>query len=120
VSVALSLHGRLAVALVLYLTLVGLWGLLLGARALGPSASFRGALAIAEIGALAQGVLGFAVLALGSAPDGIHVLYGFALALTIPLAASLVRERAPRGQSLALGFAALFAAGLAIRGITTA
>ena len=38
----------------------------------------------------------------------------------MPLAASLVRDRAARGQAVALGFAALFAAGLAVRGITTA
>jgi hypothetical protein len=48
------------------------------------------------------------------------VLYGFALALAMPLAASVVRDRTARGQSVALGFAALFTAGLAIRGITTA
>jgi hypothetical protein len=48
------------------------------------------------------------------------VLYGFALALAMPLAASLVRDRTPRGQSVALGLAALFTAGLAIRGIITA
>ena len=45
---------------------------------------------------------------------------GFAVALAMPLAASLVRDRAPRGQSVALGLAALFTAGLAIRGIITA
>jgi hypothetical protein len=50
----------------------------------------------------------------------VHVLYGFALALAMPLAASLVRERTGRGQSVALGIAALFTAGLAIRGIFTA
>jgi len=110
VDVALSLHGRIAIVLVLYFTLVGLWGLWLGVRDSGPTPSFRGAIVIAEIG----------VLAVGDRPDAIHVLYGFALVVAMPLAASLVRERAPRGQAVALGFAALFAAGLAIRGITTA
>ena len=43
-----------------------------------------------------------------------------ALAVAMPLAATLVRDRTPRGQSVALGLAALFTAGLAIRGITTA
>ncbi|TMG37851.1 MAG: hypothetical protein E6H88_05460 [Chloroflexi bacterium] len=119
-DVALSLHGRIAIVLVLYFTLVGLWGLWLGVRDSGPTPSFRGAIVIAEIGAIAQGLLGLGVLAVGDRPDAIHVLYGFALVVAMPLAASLVRERAPRGQALALGFAALFAAGLAIRGITTA
>jgi len=70
---------------------------------------------------IAQGVLGLVVLALSGPPrEALHILYGFAVVLAMPLAASLVRDRAPRGQSVALGFAALFTAGLAIRGIITA
>jgi hypothetical protein len=50
----------------------------------------------------------------------VHVLDGLALVVAMPLAATLVRDRTHRGQSIALGLAALFAAGLAIRGMTTA
>ena len=114
-----ALHATLANTIVLYLALVGLWGLWLGARGLAPSSSFRGALIIAELAAFAQGLVGV-VLAFGRPLDGIHALYGVALVLALPLAATLVRGRAPRGQSVALGIAALFTAGLAIRGITTA
>lgn len=115
-----ALHATLANTIVLYLALVGLWGLLLGVRGTGPTASFRGALVIAEIAAIAQGLVGvLLVVALGRPLDGIHALYGVALVLALPLAATLVRGRAPRGQSVALGIAALFTAGLAIRGITT-
>jgi len=121
VEVVLSLHGRAATALVLYYTAVGLWGLFLGIRNSAPSAGFRGAIGIAVIASVVQGLLGFLVFFfLRPPPDLLHVLYGFALALAMPLAASLVRDRTPRGQSVALGFAALFTAGLAIRGIITA
>ena len=48
------------------------------------------------------------------------MLYGFALALAIPLAATFVRTREQRTASFTYGLIALFAAGLAIRGITTA
>jgi hypothetical protein len=121
VDAVLSLHGRAATALVLYYTAVGIWGLFLGVRNSGPSPGFRGAIAIAVIASIVQGALGFLVLILGNPPrETLHILYGFALALAMPLAASLVRDRAPRGQSVALGFAALFTAGLAIRGIITA
>ena len=120
-DVVLSLHGRMATALVLYYTVVGLWGLFLGVRNSGPTPGFRGAIAIAVIASVAQGALGFVVFAFLRPPaDALHVLYGFALVLALPLAASVVRDRAARGQSVALGFAALFAAGLAIRGIITA
>jgi hypothetical protein len=121
VEAVLSLHGRVATALVLYYAAVGLWGLFLGIRGSGPTPGFRGAIAIAVIASVVQGALGFLVLFFLHPPrDFLHVLYGFALVLAMPLAASLVRDRAPRGQSVALGLASLFTAGLAIRGIITA
>ncbi|HEV8671565.1 MAG TPA: hypothetical protein VGS01_12625 [Candidatus Limnocylindria bacterium] len=120
-DLVLSLHGRVAYALLLYYTFVGLWGLVAGIRDRGPGPSYRGAIAIATIAAVAQGALGLVVLAFRGAPaEAVHILYGLALAVSMPLAATLIRDRTPRGQSIALGFAALFAAGLAIRGITTA
>ena len=120
-DVALSVHGRAATALVLYYAAVGLWGLYLGVRNSGPTPGFRGAIAIAVIASVVQGALGFVAFFFMRPPaDLVHVLYGFALVLAMPLAASVVRDRAPRGQSVALGFAALFTAGLAIRGIITA
>lgn len=120
-DVVLSLHGRVAFALVLYYTLVGLWGIAQGVRDRGPGGSFRGAIAIAIAASVAQGVLGILVLVFRGAPaDAVHILYGLALVAAMPLAATLVRDRTPRGQSIALGLAALFTAGLAVRGITTA
>jgi hypothetical protein len=120
-DLVLSLHSRIAYALVLYYTLVGLWAILQGIRDRGPNASLSGAIAIATAGAIAQGALGLLVLLFRGAPaDAVHILYGFALAVAMPLAGTLVRDRTPRGQSIALGLAALFTAGLAIRGITTA
>jgi hypothetical protein len=120
VDVVLSLHGRAATALVLYYTAVGLWGLFLGVRNSGPTPGFRGAVAIAVIASVVQGVFGLVLIIQRPPTELLHILYGFALALAMPLAASLVRDRTPRGQSVALGFAALFTAGLAIRGIITA
>ncbi|MEO8633227.1 MAG: hypothetical protein ABI466_07690 [Chloroflexota bacterium] len=120
-DLALSLHGRVAFALVLYYAFVGLWAIFQGIRDRGPNASLRGAIAIATIAAVVQGVLGLLVLVFRGAPaETVHILYGLALVVAMPLAATLVRDRTPRGQSVALGLAALFTAGLAIRGITTA
>jgi len=120
VDVALQAHGRAATAIVLYLSIVGLWGLLLGIRGLGPSPNLIGALVISEIASLAQGAVGVALMLGGRPATAIHVLYGLALAAALPLAATLVRGRPPRSVSFAFGFMCLFAAGLAIRGITTA
>jgi hypothetical protein len=120
-ALLVSLHGRIATAIVLYYAAVGVWGLFLGARNSGPTPGFRGAIGIGVAAAVAQGVLGVLVYVFVRPPsDALHVLYGLALVLAMPLAASVVRDRQPRGQSVALGFAALFTAGLAIRGIITA
>ena len=119
VDVVLSLHGRIAFAIVLYLSAIGLWGLALGIRGVGPTPNFIGALVIAEIAAIVQGLLGFAALVTRPPTQSLHILYGFALAVALPMAATLVRKREPRAAAFAFGFMALFAAGLALRGITT-
>ena len=118
-DVVLSLHGRTAFAIVLYLSAVGVWGLALGIRGSGPTPSFIGALVIAEVAAIAQGLLGIVLLFSRPPSQSLHVLYGFALAVALPMAATFVRKREPRAASFAFGFISLFAAGLAIRGITT-
>jgi hypothetical protein len=119
VDIALSLHGRIAFAIVLYLSAVGLWGLILGIRGLGPTPSFTGALVIAEIAAVVQGLFGLVVLFSRPPANPLHILYGFALAVSLPLAATIVRKRERRTASFTFALVALFAAGLAIRGMTT-
>src|SRR5919204_1691870 len=49
VDAILSVHGRVAAALVLYYAAIGAWGLWLGVRRTGPTPGFRGAIAIAVI-----------------------------------------------------------------------
>lgn len=116
----LSLHDRFGVAIVLYLVAAGLWGLLLGVRGVAPTAGYRGALIIAEGVIVLQGLLGVGVYVGGRPAEPMHLLYGAALVVALPLAWTIVRDRQPRGQSVALGLAALFAAGLALRGMATA
>jgi len=115
----LPLHATLATAITLYLAALGVWGIALGLGGSGPTPSYRGSLVIAEAGIVAQGLLGALAWPARGPSEAVHVLYGLALAVTLPLVASLVREGTPRRTSLSLGVASLFAAGLAVRGITT-
>lgn len=115
----LSLHAQLATALILYLAALGVWGILLGVGGSGPTPSYRGSLVIATVVIVAQGLLGALSWVTTGPSDPIHVLYGLALVVTLPLVATIVREGSPRRTSLTLGLASLFAAGLAIRGLTT-
>lgn len=115
----LSVHAQLARALILYLAFLGVWGILLGVGGSGPTPSYRGALVIASIVIVGQGLLGVGSWVTTGPSDPIHVLYGLALVVTLPLVATIVREGSPRRTALSLGLASLFAAGLAIRGLTT-
>jgi hypothetical protein len=115
----LDLHARTATALTLYLAVLGVWGVVLGVAGSGPTPSYRGALVIVEVAILAQGLLGVIAWPARGPADAIHVLYGLALALALPLIASIVREGSPRRAALSLGVGSFFAAGLAVRGITT-
>lgn len=115
----LSLHAQLATALILYLAALGIWGIALGLGGSGPTPSYRGSLVIAEVVVVLQGLLGAGAWISSGPGDAIHVLYGLALVVTLPLVATIVREGSPRRTALSLGLAALFAAGLAIRGVTT-
>ncbi len=115
----LSLHDRLATAIVLYFGALGVWGLALGVRNSGPTRGYRGALVIAEAAALVQGSVGLLLLATRGVANGLHALYGFLLVAALPIAVTFLRERPPRGQSVVLGLAALLAMVLALRGCTT-
>ncbi len=116
----LDLHARLATAIALYFVALGIWGIALGALGSGPSPSFRGAIVVVEVAIVVQGLLGGISYVSRGPAQWIHVLYGFALLVAMPLAASVVRQGSPRRTALTLGFAALFAAGLAVRGMQTA
>lgn len=112
-------HDGLAKTLLLYLLAIALWGIALWRTGSGVTPSYRGALVIAEVIAVAQGAAG-ALLSFG-APlrEPLHVLYGLSIVLTLPLAYTYGRGKPPARQSLIYGLASLFAVGLTIRGMQT-
>lgn len=115
----LLLHDRLATALVLYLLVLALWGLVAWRRGRAVGGGYLGALLIAEAVALLQGALGAGV-ALDRAPhEPVHVLYGLSIVVALPLAVVYARDKPPARQSLTYALFALFAFGLAVRGMTT-
>ena len=82
--------------------------------------SISGSLIIAQILIGIQGAFGLILFVEGNRPsDSVHVLYGIAAFVTMPFVWSYVRERHPRQGLFFYSLAALFIAGLAIRGITT-
>lgn len=113
------LHAGFARALVLYLVVLGIWGLVAWRQGRGITPGYRGAAVIAWITGLLQGALGLVLWAGVGPHETLHVLYGFALAVALPGGYLFTRDRPPAQASLVIGLVALFAAGLAVRGITT-
>jgi heme A synthase len=99
---------------------IGIWGLYLFARGGALEGSITGSLVIGQALIGTQGLIGLALFTWGDRPeDPVHVLYGIAAFVTMPFVWTYVRERHPRQGLFFYSLAALFIAGLAIRGMTT-
>jgi hypothetical protein len=100
---------------------VGVWGMWSFARGGVLDGSISGSLMIGQALIGIQGLIGLIVFFEGNRPEEtIHILYGIAAFATLPFVWSYVRERHPRQGLFFYSLAALFIAGLAIRGIATA
>ncbi len=116
-----EIHRTIANMGIYYTFLVGVWGLVLFLRRRGPDGNYNGALIIAEILFVIQGVVGVGLALFGRAPSQeIHFLYGICTLLTLPLAFTLTRGRSDSRTSLIYGLALLFLWGLALRAFDTA
>lgn len=115
------IHNRLAIMSLLYFLLVALWGFFRFFRKQGPNSSYWGALAIAEILIVLQGLLGVYLWIRGGQParGGMHFLYGALVPVMIPLVYAYTKGGEDRRDSLAYATAAILAVGLAMRALTT-
>ena len=116
-----DIHGRLSNAILLYTAIIGVWGIYNFIRHRDVSEGYWGALMIAELLIMAQGLLGGYLWSQGHRPDrGLHVLYGVITALGIPAVYVYTRGREGRAENLAYGSAVLIVALLAYRAVVTA
>jgi heme A synthase len=115
-----QLHATLANTVILFMVVCGLWGFFAAFRG-GMNGSLSGALVIGEGLIIVQGLLGGISYLLGNRPaQSLHFLYGLSTLITLPGIYSFTRGRSSESRALWFGAGALFIAGLAIRGITTA
>ena len=115
------LHDRLAISVLLFMGVAGIWGLLSYARGQQLSGSLAGTLMIGEALIVLQVIAGVALAVGGARPAGpVHYLYGVTGILVLPFAWSFLKDRDQRQALLIYSLVALFIAGLAIRGMTTA
>ncbi len=111
------IHARLSITVLLYLLALGLWSLWSYLRGSGISPSLWGALVIAELLILVEGLIGAGLFAAGFRPvrSAIHILYGVFLAIALPATFTFTRGRDRRGEALIFALVALFLAGVTLR-----
>lgn len=114
------IHDRLATAALLFSLAAAAWMLLRALRGRGLDGSSWGVLAAGEALFVSQGLVGAWLWLAGLRPArGIHLLYGVAIALTLPAAYVLTRGRDDRRAAWLYGGLCLFLAGLALRARST-
>lgn len=113
-------HDRLATSMLLYMTAVGIWGMLTYFKGGTQSGSLAGALAIGQLLIVGQGVAGVVVYFSNNRPESsVHYLYGATALLVLPFCWTYLRHRDARQALLVYSLVTLFIAGLAVRGMTT-
>ena len=114
------IHDRLSTAVIIYMALIGLWGLVSYVQGLDLGGSLGGAFLIGQGLLIVQVVVGVVLVLLGGRPaDSLHYLYGVVILILLPFAFTFVRGRYPRQGLLICSAVALFIAALAVRAIMT-
>ena len=116
------IHERLANTALLYIGILLLWGIWRFIRRQGVDSNYRGALAVAEVLILAQGVLGLFMYFSGKGVlerPSIHILYGVVGALVIPGVFLFTREDEQRLSVLVYVALLTFLLGILIRSLVT-
>lgn len=116
-----AIHRSLSTALLLFAAISGAWGLASYGRGRGVGASYWGILACLELLALAQGLVGGAMLLAGEQPARlVHILYGIVSVVTLPGSYAFSRGRDDRRAALQYGLICLFLVGVSLRAAATA
>ena len=113
------IHDFLKNAIVIYLFVCAVWGLVNAARHIPVNDSYRTTLLIAEGLFVIQAVVGLELLGEGKIPGQlVHFLYGFLGIAVLPTVIGYV-GRGKQRDSLWLGLTCLFLFGVALRAWTT-
>jgi hypothetical protein len=114
------IHSRLALTIILFALILGVWAAWNYFRRTGLTSSYWGALIIGEMLMLAQGLLGVLLVVSGEQPaDWVHFLYGVLTALGLPAVYIYTGGRATRIEAGLYALVSFFIFGLALRAIMT-
>lgn len=118
----IEVHSRLANTAMIYCIIMAVWGLIGFFRKQGVSGGYFGAIVIAELLLVAQGILGL-ILWFGAAPvrpQWVHWLYGVVLVLGAPLVYAYTKGRQERPELLLYAVAFVIMIALVLRAMVTA
>jgi len=116
-----DIHGRLANTALVYFGILAVWGLWRTLRKQGLDSSYWGALVIAEILIVIQGILGVILLIGGDRPGRwVHILYGVVTILVIPGLYAYTKGEADRRVMAIYAITLLISIGIILRAIMTA
>jgi hypothetical protein len=117
-----EVHARLANTAMIYFVIMAVWGLIRFFRGQGISGGYFGAIVIAEIILIGQGLLGlilwFSVATFR--PEWVHWLYGIVLVLGAPLVFAYTRGRQERPEMLLYAVVFVIMIALVLRAMATA
>jgi len=118
----IDLHARLGNTMLFYIILMAVWGLWRFFRKQGVDSSYFGALAIAEILFVLQGLIGLYlwISGVGELQGGMHILYGAINVLTVPGIFLYTHGENSRQVMLLYSVGFLFLVGIVIRSMATA
>lgn len=118
----LQIHISIANSVVLFNTLLGLWGFIdffRGKKTI--SGNYWGALALSPVVGLVQLTLGLIMISmgLGVAVRFVHYLYGALVIIAVPATFAFTHGRDDRGALLIYAALCLLTAAFGLRGVTT-
>jgi hypothetical protein len=116
-----QVHAQLAIAVMLFNAILGVWGFIKFARRHGMDGSFFGAVALSPILGLVQLAVGLVLIAqgLGVNVRFVHYLYGALVIIAVPAVFAFTRGRDDRGAVLIYASVLLLTAAFGFRAYTT-
>ena len=117
-----DVHARLANTAMIYCIIMAVWGLWRFFRRQGLSGGYLGAVVIAEIVLLIQGIIGLILWFGGGTyqPGYVHWIYGIALVLGAPIVYVYTKGRQERPEMLLYAVAFIVMVALVLRAMVTA
>ncbi|MCS6774640.1 MAG: hypothetical protein RMM31_03665 [Anaerolineae bacterium] len=116
-----QIHANLATAVMMFNTILGIWGFIKYFRGEGMDGNFFGAVALSPVLGFVQMMIGFALLAqgLGGIPRAVHYLYGVLVVISVPATFAYTRGRDDRGAVLLYSAILLLTALFGSRAVAT-